>query len=146
MKWLAALRIYAGAFWLIHGLPKFSDPQFMGFMPPMTQKLAAGTSGPYHAFLTGFVVPHAELVSQLIRTGEVLVGVSLLLGLFTRAGAVGGMVLASNYILAKGAAQTIDTYAGLDFSAFAFSFFNLVLPTAAIWSADAALGRRRRRR
>ena len=36
--WLALFRIYAGAFWLMHGIPKFTQSQ--DFMPPngaMTQ-------------------------------------------------------------------------------------------------------------
>ncbi len=145
-KWLAVLRIYAGAFWLIHGVPKFLGPQFLGYLPEAAHKLAAGPPGPYHTFLVGTVVPHADLFAQMMRAGEVLVGVSLLLGLVTRAGAIGGMFLALNYMLAKGAMGVIDTYASLDAAAFALSFFNLVLPTAAVLSVDSRLRGRRRRR
>lgn len=115
-------------------------------MTQMPAKLAGETTGPYHSFLVSVVVPHADLFAQLIRAGEVIVGISLLLGLVTRAGALGGMFLALNYMLAKGALGEIDTYGGLDFSAFVFSFINLVLPTAAVWSVDALQRRGRRRR
>ncbi len=145
-KWLAALRIYAGAFWLIHGIPKFTSPDFMAFLPQMAQKLAAGGTGPYHTFLVTVAVPHSEVIAQLMRAGEVLTGISLLLGLVTRAGAIGGMFLALNYMLAKGALGTIDTYGGLDAAAFALSFMSFVLPTASVWSFDAAQRRGRRRR
>ena len=145
-RWLAVLRMITGAFWLVHGIPKFNASQYLAFMTQMPAKLAGETTGPYHSFLVSVVVPHADLFAQLIRAGEVIVGISLLLGLVTRAGALGGMFLALNYMLAKGALGEIDTYGGLDFSAFVFSFINLVLPTAAVWSVDALQRRGRRRR
>ena len=144
-RWLAVVRIYAGAFWLIHGIPKFMGTGFLNFLPTMVQKLAQDATGPYHTFMVTTVVPHADVIAQLMRAGEVLVGISLLLGLFTRVGAIGGMFLAANYMLAKGAFGTLDGWASLDGAAFAISFFNLVLPTAAVWGIDAMLPRRRRR-
>lgn len=118
----------------------------MSFLPEAAHKMASGPPGPYQAFMIGTVAPHADLFAQFIRAGEVLVGVSLLLGLVTRAGAIGGMFLALNYMLAKGAMGAIDTYASLDAAAFALSFFHLVLPTAAVLSIDSRLRGRRRRR
>ena len=144
-KWLAVIRLYCGAFWLIHGIPKFMNNDFLTFLPSMTQKLAASSTGPYHTFMVTTVVPHADVIAQLMRAGEVLVGISLVLGLFTRAGAIGGMFLALNYILAKGAFATLDAWASLDGAAFALSSINLVVPTAATWSLDAMLRRGRRR-
>lgn len=144
-NWLAVMRIYGGAFWLIHAVPKFIGNGFLTFLPAMTQKLAQEATGPYHSFMVTTVVPHADIVAQLMRAGELLVGISLLLGLVTRAGALGGMFLAANYMLAKGALGTLDGWASLDGAAFAISFINFVLPTAAVWSADALLARRRRR-
>jgi thiosulfate dehydrogenase [quinone] large subunit len=144
-KWLAVIRIYGGAFWLIHAIPKFMGNGFLNFLPAMTQKLAQDATGPYHTFVVTTVVPHADVIAQLMRAGELLVGISLLLGLFTRVGAIGGMFLAANYMLAKGAFGTFDGWASLDGAAFAISFINLVLPTAAVWSADALMPRRRRR-
>ncbi len=149
LKWLAVIRIYGGAFWLIHGVPKFTTAGFMppaGFMVMATQRAAVSTTGPYHSFVVGTVVPHIAVFAELVRFGEVLVGVSLLLGLFGRIGAGGGMFLALNYALSKNALAAPDGYAGLDAAAFMLSFVNLVLPTNAVWAFDALRGRARRRR
>jgi len=144
-QWLAVVRIYCGAFWLIHGLPKWQGNDFLNFIIPTVQKLAAGTTGPYHVFLITTVVPHADVFAQLIRIGEVAVGISLLLGLFTRIGAMGGMFLALNYLLAQGTFAVFEGWGSLDGAAFALSFINLVLPTAAVWGLDGMRTRRRRR-
>ncbi len=61
--WLALFRIYAGAFWLMHGIPKFLHSE--EFMPPggmMTQFLntqISHTGGMYQAFLMHIVLPNA---------------------------------------------------------------------------------------
>jgi len=148
-KWLAIFRIYTGAFWLIHAIPKFTDSaSFLppdGFMPQMIQKSIGSTTGFYHDFLANTVLPNIAVFAQLVRAGELLVGISLVLGLFSRIGGLGGMFLALNYMLAKNAFGAPDGYGSLDFVAFVISFFNLVLPTDARWALDTALFRRRRR-
>ncbi|MDP9018346.1 MAG: DoxX family membrane protein [Candidatus Eremiobacteraeota bacterium] len=146
-KWLAIVRIYTGIFWLIHGIPKWTSgsAQFMGFMPSSIGKMTAESTGPYHTFLATVVAPNAVLFSNLIRAGEVLVGIALVLGILTRFGGAGGMFLALNYILAKGALTAPDTYAGLDAAAFVLSLICLVLPSSA-WALDGVTRRGRRRR
>ncbi|MBI2939555.1 MAG: DoxX family membrane protein [Chloroflexi bacterium] len=57
---------------------------------------------PYQAFLQGIVLPNLLTFAYLIVLGELLVGLSLSLGLLTRLGAVGGMWLSLNYMLMKG--------------------------------------------
>jgi len=148
-KWLAIFRIYTGAFWLIHAIPKFTDSaSFLppdGFMPQMVQKSIGSTTGFYHDFLANTALPNIAVFAQLVRAGELLVGISLVLGLFSRIGGLGGMFLALNYMLAKNAFGAPDGYGGLDFVAIVISFFNLVLPTDARWALDTVLFRRRRR-
>lgn len=147
-KWLAVLRIYTGAFWLIHGLPKFLDST--SFMPPsgimsmLIAKSVAASSGPYHDFLLSTVTPNIMVFANLVRFGEVLVGISLVLGLLSRFGGLFGVILALNYFLAKGSGATIDGYAGLDFAAIALSFIHLVLPTGLVWGMDTLFPRNRR--
>jgi thiosulfate dehydrogenase [quinone] large subunit len=63
---------------------------------------SAHSGGFYHQFVTGFVLPHADLFAFLVTIGECLVAVSLTLGLFTRAGALTAMWLNLNYLLLKG--------------------------------------------
>ena len=148
-RWLAIFRIYAGAFWLIHAIPKFTDSaSFLppsGFMPMMIQKSIGSSSGFYHDFLANTVMPNIGTFAQLTRYGELLVGISLVLGLLSRLGGLGGVFLAANYMLAKNAFGTPDGYGSLDFVALVISLLNVVLPTDARWSFDMALFRRRRR-
>ena len=149
-KWLALIRIYAGAFWLIHAWPKWMAPEtFMppnGFLGGAVQKMTAESTGFYHTFLANTVSPNVGLFAELMRIGEAAVGISLLLGLLTRIGGLGGMFLALNYMLAKSAFSDPNGFGGLDAAAFVLSFINFVLPSGAVWSVDSVLGRGRRRR
>jgi uncharacterized membrane protein YphA (DoxX/SURF4 family) len=56
----------------------------------------------YAGFLSSVVLPNALVFSQLVLLGEWVAGLSLLLGLFTRLGALSGAWLVLNFMLAKG--------------------------------------------
>ena len=146
--WLAILRIYAGAFWLMHGIPKFTQSQdFMppsGFMMQFVNNAVANTHGPYQTFLTNVVLPNASLFAELVRVGEVVTGCLLLLGFFTRLGGLIGILLALNYLSAKGGLAHLSVWSGLDAAALALSAVNFVLPTGRVLGVDALLGRSRR--
>lgn len=146
--WLALFRIYAGAFWLMHGIPKFTHSS--DFMPPggmMTGFLnnaITHTSGPYQWFLTSVVLPNAGLFAELVRLGEVMTGLLLLLGLFTRVGAVIGILLSLNYLTASGDFSHMSVLlSGLNFAALVLSAINLVLPTGRVLGLDGLIGRAR---
>ncbi len=103
--WLALVRIYTGFFWLEHGLGKLHARAFGAPGGQLSQFLALhvrDSTGPYHEFLTGFVVPNAALVGYAVMLGEMTAGALLLAGLFTRVGALLGVFLAVNYWLARG--------------------------------------------
>ncbi|MBV8638657.1 MAG: DoxX family membrane protein [Candidatus Eremiobacteraeota bacterium] len=146
--WLALLRIYAGAFWLMHGIPKFTQSQ--DFMPPtgmmmqFVNNAVQHTSGPYQQFLTSVVLPNASLFAELVRLGEVITGCLLLLGFFTRVGGFIGVLLALNYLSAKGGLGHLSMWSGLDAAALALSAINLVLPTGRVLGVDGLLARSRR--
>jgi uncharacterized membrane protein YphA (DoxX/SURF4 family) len=144
--WLAIFRIYTGAFWLMHGIPKFTHGQ--DFMPPtgmMTgfiNNAITHTSGPYQWFLTNIVLQNASLFAELVRLGEVVTGLLLILGLFTRAGAVIGILLSLNYLTASGdLAHLTVLLSGLNSAALMLSLINLVLPTGRILGIDGLLAR-----
>ncbi len=149
-SWLAVLRIFTGVFWISHGVGKFLDSAAYlppdGFMGKMVAKSTGGTTGFYHDFLLNTVTPHVGLFAELVRVGEVLVGCSLLFGLFTRLGALGGVFLALNYVLAKGGFASYDTIGSLDAAAIALSFINVVIPTGRVFGVDALLTRKPRSR
>jgi len=143
--WLLLFRLYAGAFWLVHGIPKFLNPSM--FMPPngyMGQMIARATqtsTGFYHDFLLHTVTPNIGLCAGLVRLGEVLTGISLLLGFLTPLGGLAGCFLALNYLAAAGEFHWsgIGTINGV---AFALSFFCMVLPAGRFAGIDSLLVRR----
>ena len=141
--WLFVLRLYAGCFWLSHGWGKITSPEWSapgGTMASILAKMAAGAQGPYHDFLTGVVVPNQTTFAHLVAWGETLTGVSLLLGLLTPLGALGGMFLPLNYMLAKGV--DLDAAFGMDALAIFISFLCLVLPVGRVAGLDSVLFRR----
>jgi uncharacterized membrane protein YphA (DoxX/SURF4 family) len=146
--WLALVRILTGAIWIAHGVSKFTDAA--AFMPPsgamsgFLQKALTTSTGGYHTFLMSTVIPNINLFAELVRLGEVLVGVSLILGAATRLGGLVGVVLAVNYMLAKGDVLTSVTLQGLDFTILVLSAVHLVLPTGRSLGVDALFIRSRR--
>jgi uncharacterized membrane protein YphA (DoxX/SURF4 family) len=144
--WFTLLRVYAGVFWLSHGIPKFlNSASFMppsGYMPQLVQKAIMSQTGFYHDFLLNVVTPNISVFAELVRLGEVLVGCSLLLGVFTRFGGAIGCLLALNYMAAKGAFSDWTTIGSLDAAAFMFSFLMLAVPAGRVAGIDALLVRR----
>jgi thiosulfate dehydrogenase [quinone] large subunit len=146
--WLALVRIVTGVIWIAHGVPKFTNAsQFMppsGAMAGFLDKAVTSSTGGYHTFLTTVVVPNIGLFAELVRLGEVLVGVSLVFGAATRLGGLVGVVLALNYIFAKGNVLSTSTLQGLDVAMLVLSAINLLLPTGRALGVDAAFIRSRR--
>jgi thiosulfate dehydrogenase [quinone] large subunit len=78
-----------------------ASPRFLALHPRRVAEFAAGNPlGWYRDFLEGIVLPHAPLFATLQAYGEVVVGVGLVLGLFTGLAALVGLVLALNFGLA----------------------------------------------
>ena len=65
---MTILRIWVGIAFIIHGFPVFNS----GFMEGQT------------AFLESYQIPMPELMAYLSKAGELIAGVLLLFGLFTR--------------------------------------------------------------
>jgi uncharacterized membrane protein YphA (DoxX/SURF4 family) len=145
--WLALVRVLTGLIWLIHGAPKFINSA--GFMPPngaIVQYVQAGvakTSGPYHDFLLNVVQPNIGIFAELVRLGEVCVGLSLVFGLFTRVGGLVGIILPLDYMAGRGAIGTFTDWSGLDAALLLLSAINFVLPTGRVFGVDALFSRRR---
>jgi uncharacterized membrane protein YphA (DoxX/SURF4 family) len=140
------LRLYAGVFWLSHGIPKFlNSAAFMppaGYMPQAVQKSIVSQTGFYHDFLVNVVTPNITLFAELVRLGEVLVGCSLVLGIFTRFGGLVGCFLALNYMGINNEFTSWTTIGSLDAVAFVLSFLMLAVPAGRVAGVDAMLGRR----
>ena len=145
--WLALVRVLTGLIWLIHGIPKFTNSA--AFMPPSgfivsyVQEGIGKTAGPYHDFLVGVVQPNIGIFAELVRLGEVCVGISLVLGLFTRLGGFFGILLPLDYMAARGALTTFTDWSTVDACMALLSAISLVLPTGRVAGLDAFFARRR---
>src|ERR671932_1347797 len=111
--WLI-IRLYVGYEWLMAGYEKFTDPAgvwvgakagtaIMGFAKGALAKTGGehpNVAGWYAAFLQNVVMPNAALWGYLITAGEILVGLGLIVGLFTGIAAFFGGFMNANYLLA----------------------------------------------
>ncbi len=148
--WLALARILTGAIWLLHAVPKFLDgAAFLpptGFFSTYIQRGVATTTGSYHDFLVTVVQPNAAIFAELVRFGELFVGISLVLGLFSRIGGFFGVLLTLDYMAGRGAFGTLDGWGSLDAALGLLSAINLALPTGLIAGFDGLRAPRVRRR
>jgi len=101
---LVILRLHLGVILLITVAGKIFRPEpfsveMLSYLEGFSMRNAPGF---YQTFLQEVVIPQATLFSYLIMTGELIAGLSLLLGLCTRAGAVIAMFLFLNYMFSKG--------------------------------------------
>jgi thiosulfate dehydrogenase [quinone] large subunit len=100
---LVLLRVYLGVIFLVAAWPKLRGdftPGLTGFL----QKVALENGHPfYREFVQRVLLPNASLFATVVTWGELLVGVTLMLGLITRFSAGVALVLTVNYMLAKGA-------------------------------------------
>lgn len=109
--WLI-LRVYVGWEWVSAGWGKLGSPAWTGsqagtamtgFVNGALQKASGShpdVQGWYAWFLNTLVLPNAAAWSYLIAWGELLVGVALILGLFTGLAAFSGSFMNMNYLLA----------------------------------------------
>lgn len=101
----AAVRIAVGVYWLYEQHwklpPDFGLHDPRGLMFAFEQSIRYPTVDLYRAFLQHVVVPHFHLFGWLIGVTEVVIGASLALGAFTRAGALLGVLQAVNLLIAQ---------------------------------------------
>ena len=115
LGWLAFMRISVGLAMLSNGVNKLGvkveggqpGANWLTTAAPLKGILDGATKSPavdplYRGFLEAVVLPNVEVFAVLVTFGEVLVGLSLTLGLLTRLGGFGGAFLHLNYMLMKG--------------------------------------------
>jgi thiosulfate dehydrogenase [quinone] large subunit len=99
---LVLLRMYLGVVFLLAALPKLEQdftPGLIGFL----QRVALQKGHPfYQEFVREIVLPNAPVFATLVTWGELLAGLTLIVGLLTRLSAVVTLLLAMNYMFAKG--------------------------------------------
>jgi thiosulfate dehydrogenase [quinone] large subunit len=95
------LRVFLGVTMIYAGMLKFFDPAFLDPGSPngvRSQMLAAAPGSPIEP-LVSFSADHAALFGLTIAFGELLVGLGVLLGLWTRIAAAGGLLLSLSFFL-----------------------------------------------
>lgn len=109
--WLI-VRLYVGREWLTAGWGKLGNPAWTGdnagtAIAGFVQGALAQTGGEhpnvqgwYAWFLQNLVLPHAEVWGYVVTFGEILVGIALILGIFTGVAAFFGSFMNINYLLA----------------------------------------------
>lgn len=113
LAWLwLIIRIYIGYQWLIAGYDKVISPAWVGsqagtaltgFLKGALAKTTGAhpdVQGWYAGFLQNVVLPNAQVWSYLVAFGELLVGIALILGIFTGIAAFFGSFMNVSYLLA----------------------------------------------
>jgi thiosulfate dehydrogenase (quinone) large subunit len=106
------VRVYVGWLWFSAGLEKITNPAWVGggaggaikgFVGGALKKTGGehpDVSSWYAWFLENVVLPNANVWSHAIAYGEVLVGLALILGIFTLLGAFFGSFMNLNFLFA----------------------------------------------
>jgi thiosulfate dehydrogenase [quinone] large subunit len=101
MVWV---RVLVGALWLNGGIEKLLNPDFPRQFADSLEVGGFVSQAPpfFRDFMQSTVVPNAELFAQLVRAGELTVGVALILGFLTNLAAVGSVALSILILLSGG--------------------------------------------
>lgn len=102
----AVIRIAVGSYWLYEQHwklpPDFGLHAPRGLMFAFQQGIQYPTIGLFATFLREIVVPNFHLFGWLVGIVEVAIGLSLVLGAWTRVGALLGVVQATTLLIAQG--------------------------------------------
>jgi thiosulfate dehydrogenase [quinone] large subunit len=101
--WLALLRVYTGWIFLASGWGKVTDAGFIDGLPGTLGYFASQNPYPWmQRLLQTVAIPNAGLFGLLIAWGELLVGLSLLFGVLSQLGLLGGLALNLTFFFAAG--------------------------------------------
>lgn len=145
----AVIRILTGLIFLAEGWSKLVGPFVRGGFSASVKEMAAQTWPFWKHFLETVVAPRAELFGWAFALGEFAVGIGLILGLFTRVAAGGGIALMLLVLLGSGRGEPGASWdmwvtAGLTAK---FALLLLVLLFAVdpgkVWGLDGWISKRR---
>lgn len=140
---LALLRIYLGVVFLIAAWPKVVGDFTPGLIKFLENVALVQGHQFYQEFVHRIVLPNASLFAALVTWGELLVGISLTLGLLTRLSSAVALLLALNYMFAKGA--WLWTPSSNDAAFVMVSLALLIGAAGRTFGLDAVLAKRRPR-
>lgn len=151
MRAAAVLRILTGLIFLAEGWSKLQGEFVRGGFAASVKEMAAGAWPFWKHVLETVVAPRADVLGWALALGELAVGIGLILGLFTRVAAGGGIALMLLVLLGAARAEpgaTWDTWVTAGLTA-KFALLLLVLLFAVnpgkVWGLDGAISKRRRR-
>jgi thiosulfate dehydrogenase [quinone] large subunit len=146
MVWV---RVLMGAVWLNGGVEKLLNPSFPRQFAASLQAGGFVSQSPpfFQHFMKSYVIPNAELFAQLMRAGELTLGIALILGLLTNLAAIGSVGLSAVILLSQGGVRlgtglgspeflTINVIVAL------ISLIILLSPVAKAISVDSRLAQR----
>ena len=149
MNGMVWMRILVGALWLNGGIEKLLNPSFPR---QFADSLAAGgfvSQAPpfFRGFMQSTVVPNAELFAQLVRAGELTVGIALILGFLTNLAAIGSVALSISILLSAGGVRLgtglgAPEFININVLVALISLVILFSPAAKRFALDAGLARR----
>ncbi len=99
---IAGVRIATSVFFLLFGEYKVAGPGFAhgGFQTYLQDYIANSVVSFYRPVLTQVVLPHAVFFGYVVGIVELLIGISLLIGLWVRPASILGMLFLLNMVLA----------------------------------------------
>jgi uncharacterized membrane protein YphA (DoxX/SURF4 family) len=99
---IAGVRMATSVFFLLFGEYKVAGPAFAhgGFQNYLHEYIASSAISFYRPVLSGLILPHAVFFGYVVGVVELLVGISLLIGLWVRPAAVLGILFLMNLTLA----------------------------------------------
>ena len=102
LRTVASVRIAASVFFLLFGEYKVAGPEFAhgGFQTYLQDYIANSAVSFYRPVLSSIVLPHAVFFGYLVGVLELLVGISLLVGLWVRPACIVGILFLVNMVLA----------------------------------------------
>lgn len=141
------IRLFLAYEWLNSGTGKMqsilADPAayFAGLSKVFASVWAKSNPYPFMVdFLTNTAAPNASTFVTMIAITEVLVGLSLLLGLLTRIGASGGIIMNAIFYLAAG--HTSPSTAGINLVMIGAQLATAIAPGGRVLGLDAILYRK----
>lgn len=99
---IAAVRIATSVFFLLFGEYKIAGSEFAhrGFQAYLQDYIANSAVSFYRPVLSGLVLPHAVFFGYVVGNVELLIGISLLIGLWVRPVSIVGVLFLVNMVLA----------------------------------------------
>ena len=101
-KTIAGVRLATSVFFLLFGEYKLAGPGFAhgGFQGYLRDFIANGAVSFYRPLLSNLILPHAVIFGYVVGVIEILIGISLLLGLLVRPASILGVLFLLNLTLA----------------------------------------------